>query len=80
MGRCPTRSSTARVGSGSIVSQPREHGPIGEYQLVVNPVLLGSGKRLFGGAFERTRLEQLDAKRFPSGNVMLRYAPESEVR
>jgi hypothetical protein len=33
-------------GSGSIVSQLTRHGLIDEYQFVVNPVLLGSGRSL----------------------------------
>ena len=36
-------------GSGSIVSQLTPHGLIDEYQMVVGPVLLGSGRPLFSG-------------------------------
>ena len=36
-------------GSGSIVTQLTRHGLIDEYQLVVNPVLLGSGQPLLAG-------------------------------
>ena len=61
-------------GSGSIVTQLTRHGLIDEYQLIVNPVLLGSGQLLLGGLNRSAALELLEARRFPSGNVMLRYA------
>ena len=61
-------------GSGSIVSQLTQHGLIDEYQFVVNPILLGSGRPLLSGVSKSSRLDLLEAKKYPSGNVMLRYA------
>jgi dihydrofolate reductase len=61
-------------GSGSIVSLLTEHGLIDEYQLVVSPLLLGSGRPLFGGLSKTTKLELLEAKPYRSGNVVIRYA------
>lgn len=61
-------------GSGTIVSRLTEHGLIDEYQLVVAPLLLGTGRTLVSGVPASTRLELLEARAFPSGNVMLRYA------
>ena len=61
-------------GSGSLVTQLTEHGLIDEYQFVVNPILLGSGRPLLGGSTVNARLDHLESKPFPSGNVMLRYA------
>ncbi len=61
-------------GSGSIVSQLTQHGLVDEYQFVVDPVLLGKGKRLLSDLPTSTRLELKEAKAYPSGNVMLRYA------
>ena len=60
-------------GSGSIVSQLTEHGLIDEYQLIVGPVLLGSGRPLVSGVPSTTPLKLLEAKAYPSGNVKLRY-------
>ena len=62
-------------GSGSIASQLTEHGLIDEYRFVVGPVLLGSGRPLISGVPRSSRLDLLEAKTYPSGNVMLRYAP-----
>ena len=61
-------------GSGTIVSQLTQHGLIDEYQLIVSPIILGSGKLLFSGVTNRPRLNLLEAKGHASGNVMLRYA------
>lgn len=60
-------------GSGSIASQLTEHGLVDEYQLIVGPLFLGSGRPLISGVSKRTRLELLEAKPYASGNVMLRY-------
>jgi dihydrofolate reductase len=64
-------------GSGSIVSQLAQHGLIDEYQLVVNPILLGAGRSLTAALAQIVRLRLVDARPFPSGNVVLRYAPAS---
>jgi dihydrofolate reductase len=60
-------------GSGSIVSQLTEHGLIDEYRLIVNPVLLGSGRSLVRGLGKSTLLRLEEAKTYDSGNVMLTY-------
>jgi dihydrofolate reductase len=64
-------------GSGSIVSQLTQHGLIDEYQFVVSPIFLGSGRSLLSGVSQSLRLDLLEAKRYKSGNVMLRYARPS---
>jgi dihydrofolate reductase len=61
-------------GSGSIVSQLTQHGLIDEYQFLVCPVLLGSGRTLLDGVSKHLKLDRLEAKEYPSGDVMLRYA------
>ena len=61
-------------GSGSIASQLTEHGLIDEYQFIVGPLLLGSGRSLLSGVPKTVKLNLLEAKPYPSGNVMLRYA------
>lgn len=65
-------------GSGSIASQLTQHGLIDEYQLIVSPVLLGTGRSLINGVTRSVRLELLEAKAFASGNVRLRYARAGE--
>jgi dihydrofolate reductase len=60
-------------GSGSIVSQLTQHCLVDEYQFVVCPVLLGSGLPLLSGVSKLVRLDLMEAKALPSGDVMLRY-------
>jgi len=59
---------------GSIVSQLTEHGLIDEYQFVVCPMFLGSGRSLLTRVSKSMRLELLEARKYPSGDVLLRYA------
>jgi dihydrofolate reductase len=61
-------------GSGQIVSKLTALGLIDEYHLIVSPLLLGGGKPLVSGVTSRVPLDLLEAKRYESGNVMLRYA------
>jgi len=61
-------------GSGSLVAQLTEHRLIDEYQFIVGPVLLGDGRSPIRGVTERLPLQLMEAKPYPSGNVMLRYA------
>jgi dihydrofolate reductase len=62
-------------GSGSVVSQLARHGLIDEYRFVVSPVMLGSGRSLLDGSAKKLKLELLGSESFPSGDVLLRYAP-----
>lgn len=60
-------------GSGSIVSQLTQHELIDEYQFVVCPILRGNGQPFLRGVSKRLRLNLLEAKALPSGDVVLRY-------
>jgi len=66
-------------GSGSIVSQLTRHALIDEYQFAVCPILLGSGQSLVRDVSTRLRLDLLEAKRLPSGGVILRYARSTRI-
>ena len=59
------------------MSQLTEHGLIDEYQFVVMPVLLGGGLNMITGLSKSLRVDFLEAKEYPSGKVMLRYARQS---
>jgi dihydrofolate reductase len=63
------------MGSGSIVSQLAEAGLIDEYQIVVNPIVLGTGKGMFDTIKEKLALKLTKTRVFGNGNVLLCYEP-----
>ena len=63
------------LGSGSIVSQLALEGLIDEYQMVVNPVVLGKGRTLFDGIKKKVALKRTTTRTFGNGNVLLCYEP-----
>jgi dihydrofolate reductase len=60
-------------GSASIVQALTNLGLIDEYQLLVHPVILGSGKPLFKDIKEKKDLKLIDSVIHPSGVVRLVY-------
>ena len=61
------------LGSGSIVSQLTEARLIDEYQIVLNPVVLGRGRTLFETVKQRLSLRLTKTRSFANGNVVLWY-------
>lgn len=49
-----------------------------EYRLVVVPVLLGKGRRLFNSGLNYQKLKLLETKQLSTGGVILKYAPDSK--
>ena len=62
-------------GSADLVHTLMQHNLIDEYHLMVYPIVLGIGKRLFDGTSSAT-LKLLEAQTFSSGVVVLTYQPE----
>ena len=62
-------------GSASIVRTLTNLGLIDEYQLLVHPVVLGSGKPLFQDIKDKMKLKLVNTKTHPSGVVILYYQP-----
>ena len=65
----------AILGSGSIVAQLTKEGMIDEYQVVMNPVVLGQGRTLFEGIAGPLTLSLTKTRSFGNGNVFLCYQP-----
>jgi dihydrofolate reductase len=59
-------------GSGMLAQTLLQHNLVDQYNLLVYPVVLGSGKRLFGDA-TNAGLKLVDAKAFGSGVALLIY-------
>ncbi len=65
----------AILGSGSIVAQLAPESLIDEYQVVVNPIVLGGGRTMFEGVPEKLPLKLTRTRAFENGNVLLCYEP-----
>jgi dihydrofolate reductase len=61
------------LGSGSIVSQLAQERLIDEYQILLNPVVIGKGKTMFEGVKDRFSLTLTKTRVFGNGNVLLSY-------
>ena len=66
-------------GSGDLIQTLLRHGLIDEFHLLVFPVVLGSGKRLFADGTLPAGLELADGKVSPSGVVIGTYRPAGEL-
>jgi dihydrofolate reductase len=60
-------------GSGELVQTLHERDLIDEYRLMIFPVVLGSGKRLFSGGNEKKVLKLVETRTLGSGVVLLTY-------
>lgn len=61
-------------GSGQLVQALLEHDLIDELRLMVFPVVLGAGKRLFGDTSDKKRLQLTDSTTVGDGILILTYA------
>ncbi len=63
----------AILGSGTLVSQLVQARLIDEYQFVVNPIVLGTGRTMFDGLKDKLSLKLTKSRTFQNGNVFLSY-------
>jgi dihydrofolate reductase len=64
-------------GSGDLVDELTRHGLIDEYRLMLYPVIVGTGKRLFYG-ITNTPLRLLDSMTTSTGVVVLTYTTAAD--
>jgi dihydrofolate reductase len=62
-------------GSARLVQTLVEHDLVDEFRLMVFPVVLGSGKRLFGETSDKKALRLVDSKVVGDGVAILTYEP-----
>ena len=66
-------------GSGALVNTLMEHDLIDEYRLMVFPIVVGKGKRLFGDTQETKAMKLVDTKQVgPDGVLILTYEPAGQ--
>ncbi len=65
-------------GSARLVQTLVEHDLVDEFRLMVYPLVLGSGKRLFGDTSDKKPLRLVDSKVVGDGVAILIYEPAGE--
>ena len=65
-------------GSADLVNTLMQHDLIDEYRLMVHPIVVGSGKRLFKDGSDTTVLRLVETKTFGPGVVVLTYQPTAK--
>jgi dihydrofolate reductase len=64
------------TGSATLVQSLLEAGLLDELQLLVHPIVVGHGKRLFRDESKKTGLKLVEAKTFSTGVLALTYQPD----
>ena len=67
-------------GSANLAATLIKHGLIDEYQVMINPLVLGRGRPLFQGVRDRLHLQLVSTRVFRVGNVLLTYKPKPETQ
>jgi len=67
------------AGSRTLVNTLKRHDLIDEYRLMVFPIVLGSGMRLFDETVDATTLKLVDTHPLENGAVILTYQPARVV-
>ena len=67
------------AGSGTLAESLRRHGLVDEYRLMVHPVVLGAGKRLFADGAVPADLDLVDMRKVGPSVVVLAYRPAQTV-
>lgn len=60
-------------GSAELVHTLMQDDLVDEFRLMIHPIVVGGGKRLFGKGIDRKILKLVDTKPFSSGIVVLTY-------
>jgi len=64
-------------GSATLAQTLADHGLVDEYRLMVHPVVLGTGKRLFSGSAAGTDLQLVGSRKVGPDVLLLIYRPAS---
>ena len=67
-------------GSSELVQTLWRHGLVDEFSVLIFPLVLGKGKRLFGDGAIPTALKLVKSQSYPTGVIVANYKPDGEVR
>lgn len=62
------------IGSTNLVQTLNEHDLIDEFRFIIDPIVVGGGKRIFNDDGELRRLRLVDSEVTSKGSVIARYA------
>lgn len=65
----------AIFGSNNLCVNLMEKGLIDEFRIIINPIVLEKGTRLFEGFNAGLNLKLLNSRQFKNGNILLCYSP-----
>jgi dihydrofolate reductase len=63
------------MGSGELVQSLMQHGLVDQYVLLIHPLVLGTGRRLFKDGSPYSSLKLVDSKTTPKGVVIATFQP-----
>ena len=66
-------------GSGNLIQMLLRHNLVDQYRLLIFPVVIGSGKRLFSDGTIPSGLQLVDSTVSTTGVVMATYEPAGEI-
>ena len=67
-------------GSGDLLQTLWKNGLVDEFSVLIFPVVLGRGKRLFGSGTTPAGLKLTKSKSFPTGVIVASYTPDGAVK
>ena len=68
------------IGSGELVQTLIRHDLVDSYRLMIHPLVIGTGKRLFRDGTALTRLRLVDSKPTTTGVLILTYEPDKSSK
>jgi dihydrofolate reductase len=63
------------LGSGELIQTLMQHRLIDQYMLLIHPLILGTGRKLFKDGSPYSTLQLVDSKTTPNGVVIATYQP-----
>src|SRR6185437_3363302 len=66
-------------GSSNLLQTLWKNRLVDEFSVLIFPLLLGKGKRLFGEGAAPSGLKLVSSKAYPTGVIVAKYAPAGEV-
>jgi dihydrofolate reductase len=67
-------------GSGELIQTLWKNSLVDEFSVLIFPVVLGKGKRLFGEGVVPAGLKLVNSQSYPTGVILVRYQPDGAVK